>query len=127
MENPKSLPHGSDTVNRKRSEKFYPLYPRQTLSAIHRAGIGNILWEQNGKRGHCSAPSISGGSLLRNPEDPWQWKTSNVEAGRQSGMLSPAMSFRIDSLAPEVNKHLLRQLTGVKDSEQQKATDHLLW
>ena len=32
----------------------------------------------------------------------------------------PSLSFRIDSLAPEVNKHLLRQLTGVKDSEQQK-------
>ena len=38
----------------------------------------------------------------------------------------PSLSFRIDSLAPEVNKHLLRQLTGVEDSEQQKVTDLLL-
>ena len=81
----------------------------------------------NRKRGHCSAPSISGGPLLRNPEDPWQWKTSSVEAGRQSGILSLAMSLRIGLLALGVNKNILRQLIGVEDSQPQKATGHRLY
>ena len=75
---------------------------------------------ENGKRGHCSAPQSRAGRCYGNRRIRGSGKPPMWRAGRQSGMLSPAMSFRIDSLAPEVNKHLLRQLTGVKIANSKK-------